>query len=137
MGPPCSGKSRFVRENKQDGDIIVDLDEICFALGSDVSHGARGVYLSAGIAARNAVIDYIAKKQCSAWIIHTSPNAAQKKWYGSHGAVFHVIDPGQDECMRRAKENMRPNGTDHAIRKWYSKNKKEVTLQENKCSREW
>ena len=40
-GPPCSGKSTYVREHAQDGDVLVDFDAIAQALGSAVAHGSE------------------------------------------------------------------------------------------------
>lgn len=32
-GPPCSGKSTYVREHAEDGDLLVDYDVIAQAFG--------------------------------------------------------------------------------------------------------
>ena len=40
-GPPCAGKSTYVRENAKSGDLRVDYDLIAQALGAENSHAAE------------------------------------------------------------------------------------------------
>jgi broad-specificity NMP kinase len=37
-GPPCSGKSTYVRERAKPGDIVIDFDTLAQALGSPTAH---------------------------------------------------------------------------------------------------
>ena len=42
-GPPCAGKSTYVRENAKSGDLRIDYDLIAQALGAENSHAAEGL----------------------------------------------------------------------------------------------
>lgn len=120
IGAPCSGKTTFVNSNRAVGDIVIDLDAIAKALGSGVDHGASGMFLKVAQAARRAAIDEVMYRHASAWIIHTQPDELQMAEYKRHGALFHIIDPGAETCMQRAKSNGRPDGTGQAIKDWYA-----------------
>ena len=119
-GAPCSGKTTFVHDNMNDGDIIIDLDAIAQALGYSQTHGARGNYLRVAQAARRGAINEVLRKRCGAWIIHTQPSQEDITHYESCGAVLHVCDPGIDACLERAANDERPDGTVKAIHEWYA-----------------
>lgn len=118
IGAPCAGKSTFVKENAKDGDVIVDFDLIAKALGAK-EHLPTGHIKSASFKAREAVIDYILKSDCEAWIIHTSPNEQQMKSYEEAGAEIVSIDTDFETCMERAQD--RPEGTEQIIRDYFGK----------------
>lgn len=120
VGAPCSGKSTFVRQNKNDGDVVIDMDAIAQALGYSQEHGATGNYLRVALAARLGAIGEVLRKRCGAWIIHTQPKPGDIARYENSGAVFHVCDPGIEVCLQRAEDDDRPAGTQDAIRKWYA-----------------
>lgn len=121
IGAPCSGKTTFAKANAADNDIIIDLDAIAQALGYPHAHGASGNIFRVALAARKAAISEAMHHGYSCWVIHTAPNAEQLESYKMQGAIVHVVDPGIDECLRRARADGRPNGTEAAIREWYSK----------------
>ena len=120
IGAPCSGKTTFARANAG-ADIVIDLDAIAKALGYEGEHGATGAVFKVALAARKAAIDEAMHHGYGCWIIHTSPSAEQLESYRMRGAIMHVLDPGIDECLRRAKADGRPLGTESAIREWYAK----------------
>lgn len=121
IGAPCSGKTAFAKANAADTDIIIDLDAIAHALGHQHAHGATGNVFRVALAARKAAIDEAMHHGYACWIIHTAPSTEQLESYKMRGAIVHVIDPGIDECLRRAQADGRPDGTTKAIREWYSK----------------
>lgn len=119
-GPPAGGKSTYVREHAQPGDVIVDFDVLATALGSQSRHDAPKAIADVTFAAREAAIDKVVDDvEADAWIIHTQP---QKEWiaeYRAAGAEFVEVDPGLDECLKRAEGDDRPEGTADVIRDWY------------------
>lgn len=121
LGPPTAGKSTYVREHAADGDVIVDYDVIAQALGFQGEHDVEGsirlVTRSARAGAINRVMDGL---DHDAWIIGTNPKPARLRAYARAGAEFTVIDPGQEECLRRAKAQGRPPGVFVAINDWYA-----------------
>ena len=121
VGPPCAGKSTYVRENAKDGDLRVDYDLIAQALGAMNSHAAEGLIKQAAFDAREGAIKTALKDvDAESWIIHTSPSAEHMKLYEDAGAEVVVLDPGYEECMERAKRDERPQQSIDGIEKWYS-----------------
>ncbi len=120
VGPPCAGKSSFVRESAVAGDVVIDYDLLAQAFGSSATHDAPKDVREVAFAARAAAIGQVLNGiDTNAWIIHTSPAAAQMEDYKAAGAEVVVLDPGIDVCLARAVADERPERTEAAIRKWY------------------
>ena len=60
VGPPCAGKSTYVRENAKAGDLRVDYDLIAQALGATNSHAAEGLVIQIVIAWINPLAELVA-----------------------------------------------------------------------------
>ena len=132
-GPPCAGKSTYVREHAKDGDLRVDYDLIATALGSVNSHAADGLIKQAAFAAREGVIETALKNaDDESWIIHTSPSEEHMKRYEAAGADFVELDPGKETCLERAKEDGRPQQTFDGIEKWYAGKKGSNNMRKTK-----
>ena len=132
-GPPCAGKSTYVREHAKDGDLRVDYDLIAQALGSANSHAAEGLIRDAAFGAREgAIAEALKNTDADSWIIHTSPNEEHMKSYTDAGADFVNLDPGYDVCIERAKTDGRPQQTYDGIEKWYSGKKGRTAKMEYK-----
>ena len=122
IGPPCGGKSTYIRENSQPGDLIIDYDVIAQALGATESHRAEGLIKNAALAARTAAInEAIGDGLSESWVIHSVPSDSQLDFYRSAGAEIIVLDPGRDEVMARAKRDNRPSNTYVGIDRWYQR----------------
>lgn len=119
VGPPCAGKSTFVKENRESGDVVVDFDAIAMALGADESHDAPKGIRQAAFAARDSAIAEILEKDLPGWVIHSRPSAVLIEKYENAGATFHLIDPGMETCLERAATDDRPERTPDVIRAWY------------------
>ena len=126
-GPPCAGKSFYVRDMALDGDIVVDMDLIAMALvvddieSHDYSDEVRAVARSARKAAVREALRVGQVSRRNVWIVHTSPTAEWSRIYRSVNARVKVIDPGRDVCLSRLAE--RPKGqhvrTKRVIDEWY------------------
>lgn len=112
-GPPCAGKSTFLKEHAKPGDTVVDLDEISAAFGSPDT-----ITPVARVAREAAISEILTATDRDAWIIHTNPKPEQIEKYRDAGATFELVDPGIDVALERAAD--RPDGTAEAIRKWYA-----------------
>ena len=124
MGPPCGGKSTYVRENAKDGDLRVDYDLIAQALGAKDSHAADGIIRTAAFDARDgAIASALKDTESESWIIHTMPSEEQIATYRDAGAEFVELDPGYEECMTRAERDHRPQQTLDGIEKYYQRQK--------------
>lgn len=123
-GPPCSGKSTYVREHAQDGDVLVDFDAIAQALGSSVAHGSEGHVREAAFKARNAVVGYLLDnaEDAEGWIIHSSPADWQLEAYEAAGAEFIALDADMETCLERAEQDGRPPDEADKIREWFANN---------------
>lgn len=118
VGAPCSGKSTFVNERIKDGGVRVDFDLLSQALGSQSEHTFSDVIKSIVLKARYAAIkEILSGISETAWIIETTPSTKMIQWYKEKGAIFKVIDPGENICLDRAGQ--RPGGTVERIRGWY------------------
>ena len=123
-GPPCAGKSTYVKENAKAGDLKVDYDLIAQALGAVNSHAAEGHIKQAAFDAREGAIQTALKTpDAESWIIHTTPSEEHMKLYTEAGADVVELDPGYDVCMERAKTDGRPQQTLDGIEKYYSRQK--------------
>ena len=120
-GPPCAGKSTYVKENAKAGDLRVDYDLIAQALGAENSHAAEGLVKQAAFDAREGAIATALKDPAAeSWIIHTTPSEDHLKLYADAGADMVELDPGYEVCMERAIADGRPQQTIDGIEKYYS-----------------
>lgn len=115
-GPPGAGKSTYVRERAAPGDVVVDYDRLAEALGSPVTHG-HGNHETV-MAARGAVLRRLRRGEVDtarAWIVSSNPNAPEM--FPHHELV--LIDPGEDEVLRRCSDAGRPQRWSGLVRDWY------------------
>ena len=119
-GPPCAGKSTYIRKNAEKGDLIIDFDEIAVTLGAKVKWDPAGSVLKASLEARKAAIDVALKNpDDDSWIIQSRLSDGLKKLYENAGADIIELDPGKDVCIERAKRDGRPKNIFLAIEGWY------------------
>lgn len=121
-GPPCSGKSTFVDEHREPGDVVVDLDRIAHALGypaehvdwSEVEHHPARV---AAMIARASVLKAVRSRRVSGhvWVIHSTGIVD----LGGAAFASSQLDPGRDVCVERARAAGRPASTLEQIDRWY------------------
>ena len=120
-GAPCSGKSTYIREHAQDGDIRIDFDLMAQALGASVPHGSEGAIRDVTFRARNAAIKYCLDnhEDLEAWIIHTSPAEWQLRAYEKANAEFIHLDADLQTCLERAEQDNRPPDEADKIRAYF------------------
>ncbi|MDQ1202840.1 hypothetical protein [Rhodococcus sp. SORGH_AS_0303] len=125
VGPPCAGKSTFVRENAKPNDAVVDFDSLATAFGSGAAHDTPQPLRRVVQAARRAAVSQILLGVVeTAWVIDTDPGHFMLQQYRRAGATIEVIDPGMEVCIERALADERPEWTADQIRRWYRLNKK-------------
>lgn len=122
-GPPCSGKSTYITERAQLGDIIIDMDRLALALTTeDTPHHEYGDHIRdvAMRARRSAVTAAIEKHHHghTVWIIDTDPSKERRHEYRKHGGNIVDLDPGLATCLARA-EGQRPPGMVAYLYRWY------------------
>jgi hypothetical protein len=115
-GPPGAGKSTWVQQHAQPGDLIVDYDLIGTALGSPDRATHQRMHAAIN-AARNAVLNQIRKAEHGAtavWIVSTNPNACAM--FPHHEAIY--LHPGRDVAYQRAADGGRTDGALALIDGW-------------------
>lgn len=129
MGPPCGGKSFYVRQEAKTGDVIIDMDVIAMALEFEsFSHDYDDTTRAIARAARNAAVSeglrtFQGERRRTLFIIHTDPPREMRLVYRAAGARFVIQDPGKKVCLERAKN--RPLQNQKLVRRvlddYYSK----------------
>ena len=124
IGPPCAGKSTYIREHSKDGDVLVDYDVIAQALGEKEKHGATGAIADAAYKARNAVINYLLENDVEGWIIHSEPSEWQMNRYEKAGADIIIIFADEETCLAHAEADGRPAEEAEKIHAWFERHEK-------------
>jgi hypothetical protein len=108
-GPPCGGKSTFIKENAKDGDIVIDMDEIAKSLvkghvsNHDYSEEVRSIARAARKGAVKQAVIVGQGNRLGVWIIHTDPPVADRHMYKVIGARIVECSPGLKVCLERLK----------------------------------
>lgn len=106
-GAPLSGKTSFVLENMQAGDIVVDMDRLFSAVSLKPLHDKPDKLLTSVISIRDHIITDIKYRHgawLAAWIIGGYPNKQPREKLASDlGAELVYIEASQGECLERLK----------------------------------
>jgi HNH endonuclease/AAA domain len=109
-GPPGSGKSTYVRERAQPGELVLDVDEIAAELtGKPIYHATHDEVMAA-IRVRNKRLAGLSEEvpYACAWLIVTAGNSNSKEfWQRKFGQALHVMPTGKPECIRRIQADAR------------------------------
>jgi hypothetical protein len=119
-GAPASGKTTYVNQHKQPGDLVIDLDALAVALGSEVTHGHNDRLLPFTFAARDAVLDRISRPNDinHVWIIRTAPtNRERRDWWQANVVVMETPPA---VAKQRATEAHRPPHWHQLIDDWWN-----------------
>ena len=120
MGPPCSGKSTFVDSNRKPEDPRIDFDKITEAFGNAQPHNAPRAIAQITFAARTAAIarafDGV---DADVWLVASKLNIPTLSKWLANGVKLHLLDPGKEECLRRARADGRPERSIEFIEQWY------------------
>jgi hypothetical protein len=114
-GPPCGGKSTYIKENAKDGDIVIDMDEIARSLvkgdvsNHDYSDEVRSVARAARKGAVKQAVIVGQGNRLGVWIIHTDPPVADRHMYKVVGAKIVECSPGLQVCLERLKDRPKRN----------------------------
>lgn len=104
-GAPCSGKSTFVRESMQSGDLVLDIDRIWEAMSGQPEYIKPNAIKANVFIARNAIIDSIKTRAGgwqTAWIIEGGALLGDRmRRIETLGAEAIYIDATRDECLQR------------------------------------
>lgn len=104
-GPPCSGKSTYLRDHAKPGDIAVDFDRLAQALGSTQPHEHPAPVRFVTMAARTAAVTSAIKQHLrghTVWIVDGTPKPDRVAEYQRVGATFVRLSADPAELHRRA-----------------------------------
>lgn len=124
VGPPCAGKSSFLDMNVPPGTPRFDLDKIYTTVAgtdgarTDTQPGVLEVVLSM----RRGLMGWLLDPETQpgeVWVVNANPSESTVSRWIAAGGVFHVLDPGEAECLARAQREGRPPEVVDAIAAWY------------------
>lgn len=128
-GAPASGKSSYVKEHKQEGDLVFDMDMICSALIGDpeIYYSDFMPVLDLALTFRDATIEHVEKRLGywgRAWIITSNPNKAYWQYLARRlkGEIIEM-QTTEAECLRRVEADDRRKNKrlfNDLIHKWYA-----------------
>ena len=112
-GPPCSGKTTLVKEKKQPGDLVIDMDMIHHAITLKDLHERDQAIVPIAIATKRFLIDQasLANPAKRVWLIVSEPNENRVIEFCS---TFDQVDL---VAMKRVSKT-------EALRRLYSSNRK-------------
>lgn len=104
-GSPLAGKSTFVRTNKSNRDLVVDLDAIWMAITAAPLYEKNNSLRSNVFEVRSCLLDMIRTRKGdwqSAWVIGSYPSRSERERLADRlGAELIHIDTSKEECMQR------------------------------------
>lgn len=116
-GAPCSGKTTFVRERMQAGDLVLDIDDIWQTVSGQPRYTKPNALKPIVFNMRLALKEQIAKGAGSwrnAYIIESLPLATDRKReaerYKAHNCEIITMEATREECLNRLY--LMPNGRD-------------------------
>lgn len=122
-GPPCSGKTTWVRERAQPGDLIVDYDDIARRLGSPRQHDHHPSFhkpVEAAIA--RAIAGIKQGRHARAWVIRSGV-ARARSIADELGGQLVILDESDEVLTARAQARANPAATIRAIQEWRRTNR--------------
>lgn len=121
-GPPCSGKTTLAHQVAQQGDVVLDYDDVARSLGSPAQWIHPEPYRTAAEQELQAQLAraHAHPTQGTCWLLRTTPRPISRQALAHQWqATVYLLDPGERECRRRARADQRPSGTSQRIGEWY------------------
>ena len=113
-GSPLSGKTSFVKENSNVGDLIYDFDDIYQVLSGQPRYERPNTIKPIVFAVRDTILEQIKMRSGqwdNAWIIMTEPFSLQRKRVAEQlNAELIHIETTKEICLERLTAD--PNGRD-------------------------
>lgn len=126
FGAPLSGKTTYVKENMEDGDLIVDMDYIYHAISLAPIHTHSVELQRTAFAVRDFLYDQIRMRNgnwTTAWVVASLPRKDERARLASRlGASTILIEATQEECIRRLindPSDHRGIAFENVIRGWF------------------
>lgn len=121
-GPACSGKSTYVREHADPGDLVIDWDDIAVRMGSPRTHLHPKWMLDAIAAEYDRQLERVPDWPGRVWIIRGLPDTSERAaWADRFDADVVVLAPDLATLDRRAEMRWNPSLTRWSIRRWFER----------------
>lgn len=122
-GPPCSGKTHYIREHMQDGDIVCEVDDIYAAISGNDPHDADLYAHEVALELRQYLLNIIRDRKGgwrNAYVpsIANTPEKIKADAERIKADEIIYIDTPYEVCMERAKD--RPFEFRFLIEEWFS-----------------
>lgn len=119
-GPPCAGKSTYVRAHAQPGDLVICIDTLAVAAGSPDTQMHATAYYDIARAQYQHLVDQAGHDDARAWIIRCAPLAAERLELATRARAGTTVMllPTLDEALTRARRERDPK-IKGAIHHWY------------------
>lgn len=108
-GAPCSGKTSYVLDNMQKGDLICDIDRIWTAISGQPEYIKPNDIKPAVFSVWNALLDNVKTRAGSwetAWVIEGGALLGDRmRRIETLGAESIYIDTPYEECMKRLEKD--------------------------------
>ncbi len=126
-GPPASGKSTYVDQCAKPNDTIICLDTIMGEISPSFRQWQERpdrMLFNAAIRERNRRLGSLSKATTGrAWFIVSAPTKAERDWWQAKlGGEVVLINPGADECKRRAMARGTPLAA-AGVNRWFHRAK--------------
>lgn len=122
-GAPCVGKSTWVRQRAEPGDMVIDLDRIALAITAESTphHEYPPHIRKAAVMLRKQAVAQalVYARSGNSYIIHAKPNAKARAMYKKNQAQFIDLTAPLPVLLERAAIE-RPAWVSGMIRSWYS-----------------
>ena len=119
-GPPCGGKSTFVHELHERGDLVLDFDQVHSALSGLDPYDHHDSITPFVMAAMDAVKRRLqAEKDTTAWVIACAPTRAERSEFSSFTNENRLVYADRATCHDRAATAGRPDSWHPSIDSWH------------------
>jgi hypothetical protein len=106
-GSPLSGKTSYVQENMQDGDLIIDVDNIWQCISGCDRYTKPNRLKGCVFAIRDSLLDMVRVRRgnwLTAWVVGGYPNSSEReRLYKSLDARPIFVDTDKNTCMQRLR----------------------------------
>ena len=124
-GPPGAGKTTYVTEHEELGDLIIDVDGIYMALSGQPMYSRPQELLSFVLHARQAIIERLRSRSNvrKEWLITTAAKKPEREVYVRDGADVVVLATPAAECLKRIAADERRStwdGWTDLVTEWWA-----------------
>lgn len=110
-GPPCAGKTTYVRQHRAPTDLVLDLDDLAASLTGGDGYNQQKLAQPFAVTARNAVLDHYLTRPGNAshlWLIRSAPRLQERHEYDWAGAAIVLLMPEMSTLLSRARAERPP-----------------------------